>query len=360
MSNLEVIKVEPENLELEKIVKVIDILQSGGIVAMPTETVYGLAVNVEDKGAVERLRKIKNRDESKPFPMQVFPLRRIYNYVDKSVLKPNVYRLIEAFWPGPLTIIFPSDCEYAASGKLGIRVSSCRMVQEVLSRGGISVFMPSANPSDAPPATNASEVLNYFSDSIDLIVDAGNTGKVSSTVVDVTASPWRLLREGVIREDKIRHIENKKRVVFVCSGNSCRSVMAEYYMRKLLLQKEKQDEVEVFSCGVMVVDGIGGATKIVVEMLKKEGIDASKHIRRAISENLLLSADLILVMERYHEGIILRYLPFLKNRIYLLGEFLNDLSSELEIPDPIGGSWEVYEDVFGKIKTAVNRVVDML
>ncbi len=357
---MNIFHIDYQTPDLAKVYEVGDILIKGGVVALPTETVYGLAVDINNPEAIEKLVKIKNRPENKPFPIQVYPLKRIYSLTNKAEILPNVYRLIDKFWPGPLTVIFPSLQPEKFGVKVGIRISMHKVVQEILSRNELVVYMPSANPSGMPPAKSSEEVLNYFSKDLSALVISQGVEGIPSTVVDITQNPWKILREGTISERQIRQVERSKRVVFVCTGNSCRSVLAEYYLKKLLLQREETRLIEVMSCGVMVVDGIGGPTSIVVEMLRQEGVDASKHIRRAINESMLMGADLIFVMEQYHEDVILRYLPFLKNRIYLLGEFANDLGPGPEIPDPIGGSWEVYEEVFAKIKESVNRISQMI
>ena len=357
---MRIYELDQNNPDREALYEIATILKGGGIVALPTETVYGLAVCVDIPEAVERLRQIKNRPENKPFPVQIWPTKKLFSLTPKDRIAPNAYRLIQRFWPGPLTVILPAIDTERFGEKVGIRVSAHKVVQELLGLGDLVVYMPSANPSGSPPALSLQDVISYFPKGLDAVVASGGVEGIASTVVDITVSPWKILREGAIPPQEIRRIEQGKRIVFVCTGNSCRSVMAEYYLKKLLSQREGAEEVEVYSCGIMVVDGIGGATPVVVEMLAKEGMDASKHIRRAINESLLLGADLIFVMERYHEDVILRYLPFLRGRIYLLGEFIEDLSTDPEIPDPIGGNWEVYEETYSKIKKAVNRIIDLI
>ncbi len=357
---MKIYHIDYQNPDLSKIYEVGRILAEGGLVVLPTETVYGIAVSVDNPEAVKKLSEIKNRPPNKPFPIQVYPFKRIYTLVSKESISPNAYRLIEKFWPGPLTVVFPALNPERFGIKVGVRISNHKVVQEILSRNELTVYMPSANPSGFPPPKSPEEVLGYFPEGISAMVISSGVAGIVSTVVDVSQSPWKILRVGAVSEDSIREVERSKRIVFVCTGNSCRSVMAEYYLKKLLSQREELRQIEVMSCGIMVVDRVGGATSIVVEMLRREGIDASKHVRRAINESILMGADLIFVMEQYHEDVILRYLPFLKNRIYLLGEFAKDLGPSPEIPDPIGGSWEVYEEVFAKIKEAVSRISRMI
>ena len=145
-------------------------------------------------------------------------------------------------------------------------------------------------------------------------------------------------------------------ILFVCTGNSCRSVMAAQMLKKLLGPGNKK--IEVLSGGVSAISGMQ-PTEYTLKLLQKEGINGLAHRSSPISKAIIEKADLILVMEQFHKDRILEIIPEAKGKVHLLREFEKDPKEvvEAQIPDPIGKPLEVYERTFELIKEALQDLM---
>ena len=181
------------------------VLGENGLIALPTESFYGLAVDPFNEQALARLWQIKGRSEGKPILLLIGEGAQLEPFVRN--IPPAATVLMNAFWPGPLTIVFPaairlSDAVTARTRSVGIRLSAWQPLCDLLRRVG-PVTGTSANREGMPPPTTAEEVRHYFGDALDLIVDAGPTpGGRPSTVIDVHG-PIRIIRDGAIDRNVI-------------------------------------------------------------------------------------------------------------------------------------------------------------
>lgn len=192
-SNTLLITVDPDKPNKDVITYAAGIIRSGGIVAFPTETVYGLAANMLDKKALERLYSIKSRSRDKPFTVHIADTRAIEKMGCR--ISKKAARLIKKFWPGPLTIILKSR----DGRKVGFRMPANTAALQLISASGVPVVAPSANLSGKKPPVSAREALKDMDGKIDMVLDAGRTKVgVESTVIDLTASAAVILREGAI------------------------------------------------------------------------------------------------------------------------------------------------------------------
>lgn len=178
------------------------VLRQGGIVAFPTETYYGLAVDPDNEVSLQRLFQIKKRPAGKPLLLLIHDISLLDGLVTAI---PDVYRpLIERYWPGPLTLIFPARPHLSAwltggTGTVGVRISPRPEALALTRFFGKAVTATSANLSDLPPARFASEVASSFGSAVDYILDGGKTaGGRCSTVIGLRQGELCLLRPGAI------------------------------------------------------------------------------------------------------------------------------------------------------------------
>ncbi len=182
-----------------------EILKGGGIIAYPTESFYALGVLATDEKALENLFLLKKRPAEKPLPLIVGDMVTLASLV--KTVPERAVELMDRYWPGPLTIIFEaadniSDLLTACTGRVAVRIPGESVALRLAREVGFPITATSANISSEPPANNTDAVLNYFGERIDLIIDGGRTsGGKPSTIVDATADPLKILREGSILLD---------------------------------------------------------------------------------------------------------------------------------------------------------------
>lgn len=192
---------EPDAIE-----RAAQVIGAGGLIAFPTDTVYGLAADFRNPDAIEKIYAAKDRDSRKPVAILVGSLEHLDQVM--QVLTPGAARLAARFWPGALTLIVPRKMDLPANlspyPTVGVRMPDHPWALQLLRRLG-PLATTSANLSGQPDATTAAAALGYLEGRVDLILDGGTCpGGVPSTVVDCTGAEPRILRTGALDEKTLR------------------------------------------------------------------------------------------------------------------------------------------------------------
>lgn len=198
VSKTRVFKVDPKAPDAQAIAHAAKAVKDGLLVAFPTETVYGLAANMQDQKAVDRLYEVKKRFKGKPFTVHISDVKMIRDM--GCTISKKTKAAIDKFWPGPLTIILKAK----DGRKIGFRMPANKVALELISQAAVPVVAPSANISGNKPPTDGKSVLRELDGTIDVLIDSGPTDVgIESTVVDLTVTPPVILREGAIKRATI-------------------------------------------------------------------------------------------------------------------------------------------------------------
>jgi protein-tyrosine phosphatase len=350
--------------------RAVQALVEGKVVALPTETVYIAAASGLDERSVERLLALREGRLEGPATLAVRSTEEVLDYVPQ--LPAVGQRLARRCWPGPMTLqladAHPDSAVHrlpprvrdvvVPDGQIRVRVPAHELALRVLRLLKGPVVMVGARRTSDDDAVTAQDVVSRLGDRIDVVLDDGRCkfGQRSS-IVSVTDDGFEVLRPGVLSEANLKRLASFM-IVMVCTGNTCRSPMAEALLKKRLADKlgckpEQLDEhVVVMSAGISAAPG-GRAAAEAAQTMRDRGLDLMQHESQPLSARIVRFADLILTMTRSHRDAIVAQWPDAEPRIHVL-------SPGSDISDPIGGPLDLYRRCAEQIDAALEPWLDKL
>jgi len=351
----ELIRIDPSRIDERDLARAAEAFRGGDIVGFPTETVYGLGVRADDEDALRRLVALKGRPTGKPFAYHVPDVEAVHALV--GTVPPVAAKLMRRYWPGPLTLVLPGRSEE----KVGLRLPGHPVARAVLRLAGIPILGTSANRAGEPPALTGDDVLAAFPDGLAVVVDSGRSDLgEASTVVEVERDGWRVVRSGFIDDEAIRDAVTR-RILIVCSGNTCRSPMAAALLHRLLAQRLAIEDRDVEGAGFLIesagtaaIPG-GCASRPAVDAMRDWGIDLEDHEPRRLAREQVERAAIVLAMTREQVRQIREIAPDASAKVFLV-----DPRGE-NILDPFGATTETYRETARHLErllvTWVDRIV---
>jgi len=344
-----------------------DLLRQGKLVVIPTETVYGAAGLLTHPEAVQRLRELRPKATGQPLTIHLASRQDAARYL--GPVSELGARMMKKLWPGPVALVFevPADRRRQVAAQIGVpetdiydgsaltlRCPDHIVTTDVIAQAGGPVVAVRAGVGGNQPALRADQVARELDGKVDLILDGGPSRfSKPSTIIRVGADKYEVVRSGVYDERIIERLL-RTTILFVCSGNTCRSPMAEAITRHLLSDQLKVSEADLEKKGINVISAgsfaLPGsrATPQAVEAVRGLGADLSRHRSRPLTVELIHQADVIFTMSRAHASAVTALVPAAVEKV-------STLAPGRDIEDPIGGDEALYQELAGELQQLIEN-----
>jgi len=334
--------------------RVVQALVEGKVVALPTETVYIAAASGLSERAVLRLLALREGKLEGPATLAVRSTDEVLDYVPQL---PRIgQRLARRCWPGPVTLQLADAHPESAvhrlpprvreaivpGGEIRVRVPAHELVLSALRLLAGPVVMIGARRAADADAVTAQDVVSRLGNQVDVVLDDGRCKFAQrSSIVRVDDRGFQVVRPGVFTEANLKRLASFI-VVLVCTGNTCRSPMAEAMLKKRIADRlgckiEELDDrgIVIMSAGINAPPGARAAAEA-IQTMQERGLDLTQHESQPLSDRIVRFADVVLTMTRGHRDTIVQSFPDAESRVHLISRGRGDVA------DPIGGPLDLY------------------
>jgi tRNA threonylcarbamoyl adenosine modification protein (Sua5/YciO/YrdC/YwlC family) len=354
-----------------KLEKAAEILKNGGLVVIPTETVYGIAARGDDAG-LQALNDIKGQKPSEFHSLHISHADHLERYVPSPDMRTA--KLVHNFWPGPVTLVFNLDENQVKKSikklgqrwqgvyngnAIGVRCPDNGIASRILELAGVPVIATSASLPGKAAATDFQQAFEMFNTKVPLMINDGQCQEAGdSTIVRISKGNVDILREGAVSGDDINDISTVN-ILFVCSTNTCCSPIAAGICRRLLCRRLgcEADMLKMFGYNVSSAGVMSPIKKPLrpeaVRLADRLGLNLSDHISTPLLPRDILCSDLILTMQEDQKRRITDFYPQIEDRCKLL-------AGDYDICDPSEGGEEVYAKFADVVESAINERIGEL
>lgn len=323
-----------------------------------TGSIFGIGCSAFSREAIAKINLLKDRKEKQGYIVLIPDIDWLKRF--DVQITPGIHRTLQQYWAGELSIILevpdPRLKHISQDGKVAFRIPTDELLREFIVKLDQPIISTSVNKSGRKPVQNLDEILAGFESWFDFAILPDNiqqSNNLPSTIVEFSDGKLNLIREGSIPFSEIELSYEKPQILFVCTGNTCRSPIAEYLVKRVITEKDL--ELRAASAG-LTADGMP-ISENSNRVLTLNGIDVSDHTSTLLNEENLRESWLVLTMTTNHKNKILQLYPTSASKVYTLSEYAG---LDNDIADPIGKDIEYYKNTFDEINEKVKIIFEKI